>query len=292
MLTVKFEKNKIFIPQIINQKSKFNAADKIQYSLDKESFKRYPYQNFDYNYNSWGFRGEDYEQYLGKPIIACIGDSFTVNIGGPITHSWPSLLQKNFDIPCLNFGVNGAGNDIIRLIYDKVCELFDIKFAFVLYSFFHRRFENGELKSEPHDHLENIKHFENNFINNVFYQFIPPYCFTDEELNYINNNYKNKPEDYFDSNEYWIDGIDRKYVSKNDYNNMRGSDWSSYEEFLSGASLHKDIITGKYKLPLNNTYCLNYRRNRDGLHLDLKYNQRLADNLYQQHINLTKGDVK
>ena len=27
------------------------------------------FSNFDYQFNSWGFRGPEYEEYIGKPVI-------------------------------------------------------------------------------------------------------------------------------------------------------------------------------------------------------------------------------
>lgn len=285
MLTIEFEKDKIIIPNKVNFKGKFCGMDSFNKCMDKNWFKSYPYQNFDYNFNSWGFRGEDYEQYLGKPIIACIGDSFTVNIGGPITHSWPSLLQKNFEIPCLNFGIDGCGNDTIRRVYEKVKRLFDVKQTFVVYSFFHRRLENNKLKSDPHEHLDNVKHFENNFIKNIPYQFIPIYCFNEEELNYINKNYEQNSLDYFLS---WDPSIKRNSVCEKIYHQLKGDDWPTYEDFVIKGIIHNDIISEDHKLYLKK-HLIN---NRDGQHLNLESNQKLANNLYQQYINLTRGDVK
>lgn len=281
-MKVLFQQDKIVVKDHENFITDFYGIDSLEKSKDKGWFKEYPIQNFNYEFNSWGFRGSDYEQYRNLPIIACIGDSFTVNLGEPIEHSWPSLLQKHFDIPCLNFGINGAGNDTIRLVYEKVLTLFEVKYVFVVYSFFNRRIENNILKSDYHDHEENIKHFEKNFINNAFYQFIPHYCYSIEEKEYI----KTKKENYLlDLYPNWRIHDPRELVTKNNYEKLSGLDWCSYEEFLSGGDLHNDLITGKFKLS-NNT---KYYNNRDGFHLNLKGNQLLADNLYNQFL---QGETK
>ena len=91
----------------------------------------HPHRNFDYRFNSWGFRSEyDYEALNvdGKKakIILAIGDSFTMNVGGPLEHSWPSLLQEKVDIPVLNGGVDGLGPDSYHLIVEKMRKYFDV----------------------------------------------------------------------------------------------------------------------------------------------------------------------
>jgi len=85
-----------------NYIGKYRGIDHPDHCIDIEWFTNYPIQDFDYKYNSRGFRGPEYDQYIGKPVNICLGDSFTINLGGPIEHSWPSLLQEKFDIPCLN----------------------------------------------------------------------------------------------------------------------------------------------------------------------------------------------
>ena len=86
-----------YFKQSANYSDKYSGMDCLEKCWDKEWFKNYPIQDFDYKFNSWGFRGPEYNQYIGKPVNICLGDSFTVNVGGPIEHSWPSLLQEKFD---------------------------------------------------------------------------------------------------------------------------------------------------------------------------------------------------
>ena len=102
-------------------------------AVSSRDFWEYPIQDFDYQFNSWGFRGEDFEQYIGEKVNICLGDSMAVNIGGPVEHSWPSQLAEHFDIPTLNLGMNAAGNDAIKLVCDRACELFNVQNIFVMY---------------------------------------------------------------------------------------------------------------------------------------------------------------
>lgn len=270
-------KDKIINNERKNYKSKFCGVDSLKECIDVDWFLNYPIQNFDYKFNNWGFRGPDYEQYKNKPVVLCIGDSFTANIGGPISYSWPSLLQKHFDIPCLNFGVERASNDSQREIYNKAIELFDVKYTFVVYGLLHRRLEY----TTPE---EDIKNFEKNFINDAYYQFSPLSSYKDKEIDYIRTKrnpyltYRKNPDLIY----YWDINDPRDLVLKTEYEKVSGSDWCSYEEFLSGGDLHNDLITGEFKLILNNDP--NYYCNRDGMHLNLKGNQLLADDLYNQFL--------
>lgn len=105
----------------------------------KADWYTYTTQDFDYKFNTWAFRGPEYAQYVGKSVNICLGDSFTVNVGESINNSWCSQLAKNFDIPTLNLGMDGAGNDAIRLVYDRACKIFDVRDTFVMYrSLFYR----------------------------------------------------------------------------------------------------------------------------------------------------------
>ena len=217
-----------------NLVTEYYAMDRLEKRSNKDWFKNYPVQDFNYVFNSWGFRGPDYEQYLGEHVNLCLGDSFTVNMGGPIDHSWPSLLQKQFSMPCLNLGINGAGNDTIRLIYERACKLFNVKNTFVFYSHLNRSLEDGKFKREPQDHDENIEHFKKHQIESAIFQFIPYWCHTEQEQIYLNS----LVEPYL---QLEIDG------------------------YLDGKYVHHIIHT-----------------NRDGHHLNLENNQKLADNLWNQ----------
>ena len=190
-----------YYKQKANLTTKYYGLDdpNARFPRPSDWFHSYPVQDFDYQFNSWAFRGPEYQQYLGKPVNICIGDSFTVNMGGPIEHSWPGQLQKYFDMPTVNLGMDGAGNDAIKLVYNRAQDLFDVQHTFVMYGYFHRRLINnqfahynggkktGFLDAPLHTDTENFNYFENNFINNEFcyYLFLPTWCYTDTELEYI-----------------------------------------------------------------------------------------------------------
>lgn len=157
----------------------------------------YPIQDFNYKFNSWAFRGPEYTPYVGKKVNICLGDSFTLNLGGPIEHSWPSFLSEKFDIPCLNLGMDGAGNDAIKIVYDRAIKLFNVQNTFVMHTFLHRRLVDGKFThtisfKENFDQL-NIFYFEDKRIigKNVFFTFLPLQHYFREEQKYLYENYKN-----------------------------------------------------------------------------------------------------
>jgi len=169
----------------INQKAKHIHMDR----PERDTFvKNYPVQNFDYNFNSWGFRGFDYEKFLGKKVYICLGDSALVNIGGPIEHSWSSILEEHLDYPVLNFGMIMAGNDAINKLYKTLVDLFDIQDIFVQYSFLHRRIVNGQFDQVVVENHENLNFFLENRINDSIECAVPATMHKWEERLFLQSN--------------------------------------------------------------------------------------------------------
>jgi hypothetical protein len=93
----------------------FGVDDPAQCWLGRDYWNHHPIQNFDYRFNGWACRDpRDYDQYLkentDQKVNLCIGDSFTVNIGGPQEHSWPHLLEQLTGIPSINLAFDGIHN--------------------------------------------------------------------------------------------------------------------------------------------------------------------------------------
>lgn len=201
----------LYYKEMSNVKTIFHGMDKPDHpyhtrKAPKDWWKNYPQHEFKYQFNSWGFRGSEYDQYIGQPVILCMGDSNTVNVGGSIEDSWASQLDKMVKLPCINLGMDGAGNDAIRLCYDRAVELFDVQETFVMYSYLHRRLIDKEFthyvregfvftlagktrfKQAPyHTDLQNFEHFLKNRIPNAHENFIPPWCYIEKELDFISN---------------------------------------------------------------------------------------------------------
>jgi hypothetical protein len=245
-------------------------------AMSVEDFHDYPIQDFDYQFNSWGFRGPEYKQYISNPVNICLGDSFTVNIGGPIEHSWCSKLAEHFDIPTINLGMDGAGNDAIKLVYNRACKLFDVQNTFVMYSFLHRRLINGEFRQEVYKDNENFEYFLEQRIPNVIECALPLWCWPEEEKQFLSN------QGIYFLDVPWVlyfsdhQAIDRRFIVKESYNNLRGPDWPSFKEFVNGADPHPDMFTKQFGQFIS--HCV--YTNRDGYHMNYNTNKEYADYLY------------
>lgn len=247
----------------------------------------YPIQDYSYKFNSWAFRGQDYEQYKNQPVNICLGDSFTLNIGGPEEHSWPAQLADHFKIPTLNFGVDGSGNDTIRIIYEYLIKQFDVQNTFVMYSFFHRRYNKNKkklLQVGCLDDLENFSYFEENKIKNCYYTFIPPWCWSDEETQYITDFYGNHLLSFKDFDSKFLNKNRVFFTSIDQYNKLKGQQWPTYKEFINDSiidnNIYQEIFYSKTK------YDLFYIKNRDGYHLNYIGNK-IVCNYFLSQINCT-----
>ena len=266
-----------YFKRSVNYCSKTSGIDHPNFSSPtSKSWYIYPIQDFDYQFNKWGFRGPEYEQYIGKPVNICLGDSFTVNVGGPIEHSWCSQLAEHFDIPTLNLGMDGAGNDAIKLVYDRSCKIFDVQDTFVMYSYLHRRLVNKKFRQEVNSDSENFKYFLKHRIPNVFECALPGLNYNKEEKQFLS-----ELEIYFlDISLYFFDNqtIDRKYIDKEEYNNLRGADWPTIKQFKQGAAPHPDMLTKEF----GQFVSYQMYTNRDGKHMNQDTNKIYADYFYNQ----------
>lgn len=241
-------------------------------------FNQYPIQDFDYKFNSWAFRGPEYEQYVGQAVNICLGDSYTVNLGGPVEHSWCSELSKNFSIPTINLGMDGAGNDAMQLVYDRACEVFDVKNTFIMYSYLHRRLENGEFIQTGEYDRTNFDYFQNHRIHNAIECALPGWCWSESEKTFLNNEniyYFNCPHT---GNFADFQNCDRQYVDKNSYENLAGPDWPKLADFINGAEPHPDMFTKQFGQFISRRIYVN----RDGVHLNYITNKIYADYLYSK----------
>jgi hypothetical protein len=258
-----------------NYHNKFSGMDTPGKSASRREFEEYPIQDFDYQFNSWGFRGPDYEQYIGKPVNICLGDSFTVNLGGPIEHSWCSQLTEHFDIPTVNLGMDGAGNDAASLVYSRACEVFDVQNTFVMYSYLHRRLVNNIFRQDVYKDKENFDYFLEQRIPNAIECALPGWNWTDEEKQFLSNQGIYVPWVLYFSDHQTMD---RRFIVKESYNNLRGPDWPTLEQFIQGAEPHADMFTKQFG------QFVSYRvyTNRDGHHMNYNANKIYADYLYTQ----------
>ena len=267
-----------FVPGMIDYQGQYSGMDTPGKALamSVKDFHDYPIQDFDYQYNSWGFRGEDFEQYIGEKVNICLGDSMAVNIGGPVEHGFCSQLAEHFDIPTLNFGMVAAGNDAIFKVYESAIRFFDVQNTFVMYSFLHRRLVDGKFEQHTYtDYKEDFSYFNKQRIPNAIECALPGWCWSDEEKQFLSNQGIYVPWVLYFSDHQTMD---RRFIVKESYNNLRGPDWPTLEQFIQGAEPHADMFTKQFG------QFVSYRvyTNRDGHHMNYNANKIYADYLYTQ----------
>ena len=243
---------------------------------------------YNYTFDDYGLRVQDNTtssiDYLDKEVIVCFGDSFTLNIGGPNEHSWPSHLQRYFNLPVLNIAVDYTGFKHFRVLWEKANELYDVKYAFVLYSLMP---EEQHLFKRNTNYTDVFKDFEEYKIPDAVFDFTPPWSLSNEELAYIKQNYI-RAFDYlppFDPSKYQFD----KMSFEKQYNLLRASDIVPLDKFLNWCNkvddpmtmikdaVDKDILDIFVKQAIFKDY-----RNRDGYHLSNMMNQRIAASMVKK----------
>jgi hypothetical protein len=150
------------LPSRINQAWSDSGIDSLEYCKDKKHFKSYPH-DITYNYNSRGFRDAEWPQQLDElqSAIWCVGDSFTVGIGSPLEHTWPSVLSRASKIRTINVSMDGASNMWIARRAVKILTTINPKTLIIHWSYLHRREGLTQLNSYRQKcflmHYENVK---------------------------------------------------------------------------------------------------------------------------------------
>lgn len=138
------------LPSRANQRWKFSGIDQLTNCLDKNHFKTYPY-DIEYAYNSRGFRGPEWPTTIEKlkQSIWCVGDSFTVGIGSPESHSWPGRLRDVTHQNVINVSMDGASNEWIARITEEIINKINPANIIIMWSYTHRReIDNPALSDE------------------------------------------------------------------------------------------------------------------------------------------------
>jgi hypothetical protein len=256
----------------------------------------YPVNDYRYTYNSWGLRSHlNYEDLYGREVVMCIGDSATVNIGGPMEHSWPFFLSEKFDIPVLNFGIDALCYYHYADLVTKAREFFKVQHVFVLYNLLERSDRIGNaLKPVAIDIDAKITSLKKHFwVQGSTPAFVPPWGFHPEELRIL---YQHFPgcHDYFKLVKFDYTTIDPILIIKNPglqekYLMFAGHQWpdfqtwatqvvSGIDPYLGHTSIRDRRLIYQLLDQFVNPYVL---RNRDGFHMSRVLNQALADYFYQ-----------
>lgn len=287
--------------------------------LGKEYWHNHPVSNFDYQFNGWACRDHrDYDQYLkentDQKVNLCIGDSFTINVGGPIEHSWPALLEQLTGIPSINLAYNSMSSYYFQDSINKIKSLVNVDNIFVLYNSLDDSVPAG---ADIGDHYDSdIRMFEQKltflkkhcWIHGAYWQFIPPSCFSAQKRQKL---YEHFPaaHDFIKNVKFNLHNVDIVLLMsvpmlKQKYQQYAGPAWPAYEKFCQLALRHQDVsrlFSNSVDAGLVQEFMRDYFlpaakaiawANRDGLHMNKYTNQLLADYFYHQSRTIKPADLK
>ena len=98
----------LVLPSRAGQVWATSGMDDPRHCVDPQHYRSYPHP-VEYRYNSRGFRDEEWPEDLSGAVW-CLGDSFTVGLGSPVTHTWPWLLQQRLSRRTINVSMDGGSN--------------------------------------------------------------------------------------------------------------------------------------------------------------------------------------
>lgn len=253
----------------------------------------YHVRDFDYRFNSWGFRADYNYEDLNKDgekakIVLAIGDSFTMNVGGPLEHSWPSQLQERVNLPVLNGGVDGLGPDSYHLIVEKMRKYFDVQQTFCLFNLHGgataEQFGNPNTTEEK---IHILKSYE--WPHGSEIAFIPPWCWVPEQQEIL---FRHFPDAHAYIHDIPLVYADIPYdifmlLISPDYKQHSNSKWPSLDSIYHQLAWHNhmdNMLSGPdryFFLKQINPKCKTYfYRNRDFRHMSKMCNGQVADHFF------------
>jgi hypothetical protein len=122
-----------------NQHWQFSGLDSLENCVNKQHFQSYQHP-IEYRYNSRGFRDAEWPNDIDqlKHAVWCVGDSFTVGLGSPLSHTWVNILQHRLNKRCINVSMDGASNYWIARKISSVLDKIKPEIIIIHWSFFTR----------------------------------------------------------------------------------------------------------------------------------------------------------
>lgn len=136
------------IPSKENQFLTEMGTDSLSLCLDLDHFKNYPF-DVTYQFNSRGFRDQEWPEDLTN-CIWCLGDSATVGVATPLSHTWVNLLQAKTQTRCINISLEGASNQWISRRAVQILNEIKPQTMVINWSYFHRS-ENSDTSKSDED---------------------------------------------------------------------------------------------------------------------------------------------
>jgi hypothetical protein len=131
----------IYLANNIHCSFEYSGIDSFDFCFDKTHFKNYPHK-VSYSFNSRGFRDNEWPKIKSElqSSIWCIGDSFTVGLGSPVEHTWPSVLRETVKRNTINLGSDGASNEWIAKTCANIISEVNPECIVLCWSYSHRRY--------------------------------------------------------------------------------------------------------------------------------------------------------
>jgi hypothetical protein len=115
-------KNKTLLWLETDSEESFNVH--MKNSERRDQLKKYGWDRtgcITYSFNSHGYRCEEFDN---SPGFIALGCSFTVGIGLPVDHTWPSIVGKELGLAAWNLGIgNGSMDTCFRFLYHYIEKL-------------------------------------------------------------------------------------------------------------------------------------------------------------------------
>jgi hypothetical protein len=129
----------LLIDEMKNRAMKYSGIDSLFRCVNKIHFIKFN-KDISYLYNSRGFRDNEWDNYSNlSDKIWCVGDSFTVGIGQPVSERWSSILQTETSMDVINISMNGASNDWISRKARYIIDAIAPKYLVIQWSYISRR---------------------------------------------------------------------------------------------------------------------------------------------------------
>lgn len=128
------------LPTRANTQWAYSGIDSPELCLDPKHFATYPH-SIQYKFNSRGYRDAEWPETSDElqRAIWCVGDSFTVGVGCPVTHTWPGVLQQRTGQRSINVSMDGASNNWIARQLTRIITQIQPATAVVQWSYLERR---------------------------------------------------------------------------------------------------------------------------------------------------------
>ena len=153
------------IPSRANQLWQYSGMDSSELCKDPLHFESYPYK-VEYLYNSRGYRDQEWPESSEelKNSIWCLGDSFTVGLGSPESHTWPNVLQQVANTRTVNVSMDGASNSWIHRRALAICQQIQPKIMIIHWSYITR----GETPDAWQNDEQRRLHYHPELIDTIY----------------------------------------------------------------------------------------------------------------------------